>query len=1021
MNKEDIENYSAANKKIGAVMVVGGGIAGIQASLDLANSGYYVYLVEKSPSIGGVMPQLDKTFPTNDCSMCILSPKLVECGRHFNIEILTNTQVEEVLGEAGNLEVSLIRSPRFVDEDKCVGCGVCAEKCPVKVKDKFNEGLGERKAIYIQYPQAIPLVYQIDKDHCRYFIKGKCRICEKLCKNEAVNFEDTEKRFTLKVGSIILAPGFELFDPQLKGEYGYGVYDNVVTSKQFERILSASGPSMGHLERPGDKKEPKKIGFIQCVGSRDLQAGKGYCSSVCCMYAIKEAVVAKEHSGEVEPTIFFMDIRAHGKGFDDYYKRAEEEYGVRFIRCMVSKIVEMPRTKNLRVTYINEEGKPVEEEFDMMVLSGGLTPSEDARALGERLEIRLNQYGFCETSQFSPLSTSRAGIFVSGVFQGPKDIPETVAQASGSVACASGLLSESRGSMVKGKEYPLETEVKDISPRIGVFVCHCGINIGGVIDVPQVKGYAESLRDVVYAEEGLYVCSQDFQELMKKAISEHNLNRVVVASCSPRTHEPLFQETLRETGLNKYLFEMANIRDQCSWVHMRQKEDATKKAKALVRMAVENARLIQPLDELSLEIKDKALVIGGGLSGMTAALSLADQGYEVYLVEKEAKLGGVLHDVYYTLEGDDVQSHLREIIERVEANPSIHIFKDTMVVDFSGYKGNFEIGLMVGPGMFYRKLEHGIVIVATGGEEYKPVGEYMYGEDELVMTQLELEKRIANGAPELSHIDSIVMIQCVGSRTEERPYCSRVCCSEAVKNSLKLKELNPNMNICILYRDIRSYGLMEDYYTLARKKGVKFIRYDLNSKPGVTVEDGALKVNIKDPALGEDLSLSPDLIVLSSAIIPKENDELATLLKVPRTQEGFFLEAHMKLRPVDFATDGIYVCGLAHSPKLISECISQAYAASARASTILSQERIHVGGVVATVNGDLCAACLTCVRVCPYDVPVINEEGFAEINMAKCQGCGSCASECPAKAIELQHFRDEQILAKCNALLEEAV
>lgn len=1021
MMKEEGIQDSKARKSIGAVMVVGGGIAGIQAALDLANSGYYVYLVEKSPSIGGTMPQLDKTFPTNDCSMCILSPKLVECGRHLNIEILTNTQVEELPGEAGNFEVSLIRSPRFVDEDKCVGCGICAEKCPVKVKDDFNEGLGERKAIYIPYPQAIPLVYQIDRDYCRYLIKGKCRICEKLCKNEAVNFEDAEKKFSLQVGSVILAPGFELFDTQLKGEYGYGVYDNVVTSKQFERILSASGPSMGHLERPGDKKEPKKIGFIQCVGSRDVRAGRGYCSSVCCMYAIKEAVVAKEHLDKVEPTIFFMDIRAHGKGFDSYYERAEAEYGVRFVRCMISRIIEMPRSKNLRVTYIDEEGKSVEEEFDLMVLSGGLTPSEETKALGKKLGIDLDQYGFCETSQFSPLSTSRPGIFVSGVFQGPKDIPETVAQASGSVACASGILSESRGSLVKRKEYPPEIPVKEGPSRIGVFVCHCGINIGGVVDVPQVKEYAQSLDGVVHAEEGLYVCSQDFQELMKRAISEHEFNRVVVASCSPRTHEPLFQETLRETGLNKYLFEMANIRDQCSWVHMKQKEEATEKAKALLNMAVANARLTQPLEELSLEVKDRALVIGGGLSGMTAALSLANQGHEVYLVEKEGELGGGLRGAYYTLEGDDIQSHLSDIIERVEANTSIHIFKDTMVVDFGGYKGNFETGLMVGPGMFYRKLEHGIVIVATGGEEYKPFGEYMYGEDERVITQQELEKRIATSDPGLSNLDSIVMIQCVGSRTEERPYCSRVCCSEAIKNGLKLKELNPSLNIYILYRDIRSYGLMEDYYTLARKKGIRFVRYDPGSKPEVRVEEGGLKIDAVDPALGEGLSLSPDVVVLSSAIIPRDNEELATLLKVPRTPEGFFLEAHMKLRPVDFGTDGMYVCGLAHSPKLISERISQACAAAARASTILSQESINVGGIVAVVNGDLCAACLTCVRVCPYDVPLINEEGFAEINMAKCQGCGTCASECPAKAIELQHFRDEQIQAKCDALLEGVI
>jgi len=850
---------------------------------------------------------------------------------------------------------------------------------------------------------------------------SECLQCVEACMAKAVDHQMTEKNSNVNVGSIVLAPGYDLTDPSIREEYGYLRYPNVVTSLEFERILSASGPYQGHIKRPSDESEPTRIAWIQCVGSRDNSCGKGYCSSVCCMYATKEAIIAKEHAPGVKPTIFYMDIRAHGKGFDKYYERARDDYGVRYIRCQVSKIVEKPKSKNLVIAFISNEGEVIEEEFDLVVLSLGMTPARSSRELAHKLGITLDSYGFCQTDPLKPVSTSQPGIFVCGAFESPKDIPETVSQASGAAAFASESLSAARGTLMRTEEFPSERDISDEEPRIGVFVCHCGINIGGVVDVPAVKEYARSLPSVVYVDENLYTCSQDTQGKIKEVIEENRLNRVVVASCTPRTHEPLFQATIREAGLNKYLFEMANIRDQCSWVHMDKKEEATDKAKDLVRMAISAARHVEPLQEEQLPVNKRALVIGGGASGMTATLGLAEQGFDVILVEKEKELGGNFRHLHYTLRDSDMQNHMNALIERVTNHPSVRVITDGVLVDFTGFKGNFKTGIMAGPGMAYRQIEHGVVIIATGGEEYKPE-EYLYGQDKRVMTQQELEASIAKGDINPGNTGDVVMIQCVGSRIEERPYCSRLCCSAAIKNALKIKEANPRANVFILYRDIRTYGLLEEYYTRARRAGVIFIRYDLESKPEVTLKKGALQITVNDPALGDTVTLNPQLLVLSSAIVPRENEELASLMKLQRTQEGFFLEAHMKLRPVDLATEGMYLCGLAHSPKPLDESLSQAAAAVSRACTLLSHDTVSVGGMVARVEGEKCAVCLTCVRVCPYDVPFINEEGVAQIDAAKCQGCGSCAAECPGKAIQLQHCEDEEIIAKASALFNvEAV
>jgi heterodisulfide reductase subunit A len=995
---------------LGSVLVIGGGVGGIQASLDLAESGYKVHLLEASPTIGGLMATLDKTFPTNDCSLCILSPKLVDCGRHPNIKLLTYTEVSEVSGEAGNFTVHLRKKPRYVDATKCTGCGLCAQYCPVNAIDSFNQGLSDRSAIYIDYPQAVPLTFLIDREQCI-----GCGLCDNICLAQAINYNDAEQTSSLHVGAIILAPGAEPIDAKVVESYGYQKYLNVVTSLEFERILSASGPFLGRVQRPSDGAIPHKIAFLQCVGSRDRSCEREYCSSVCCMYSIKEAIIAKEHATQVQPTIFYIDIRAHGKDFEKYVDRARNEYGIQFNRCRIASIQENPHTNDLILRYHTEEGAIVEEVFQLVVLATGFQPSKQLHALAQTMGVKLDEYGFCHTSEIMPLETSRPGIYVCGMFESPKDIPETVTQASAAAAAAGGLLAPARGTLVSRRALPQEIDVQGSPPRIGVFVCHCGINIGGVVTVPDVVTYAKTLPNVVYADENLYTCSSDAQELIKDKIREHKLNRVVVASCTPRTHEALFQETIREAGLNRYLFEMANIRDQCSWVHMREHAAATQKARDLVRIAVTKARLLQPIKTLPLSINHKGLIIGGGVAGLNAALALANQGYETYLLEKEPELGGFTRSLRYTLDGTDTRVYLASLIKQVEHHEYIQVLTGVTVTDILGYVGNFITRFTDTEGV-KQSLEHGVTIIATGGEEYRP-HDYLHQEDPRVITQSELEQRLEDQ----KHLapTNVVMIQCVGSRSPEHPYCSRVCCGDAIKNALRLKERFPDVNAYVLYRDIRTYGLAEQYYQRARAAGIVFIRYDEEHPPIVSrQDDDSLNVVVNDTSLDTPLMLHPDLLVLSTAIVPaQDNEALSKMLKVPLNEDGWFLEAHAKLRPVDFATEGVFLCGLAHGPKTIKESIAQAYAAVSRACTLLSKETIEAVGIVATVNEDRCIACANCEIVCEYNAIQVTK-AYAEVNPLLCKGCGTCAVECPAMAITMQHFTDDQVSAMITAALE---
>jgi len=1475
-----MDQQDKGNQPVGAVMVVGAGITGVQAALDLAKSGFYVHLVENKPAIGGVMAQLDKTFPTNDCSMCILSPKLVECGRHLNIEIHTLTDVQDIQGEPGNFSVTLTQEPRYIDPVKCTGCGDCTKVCPVVMPDEFNQGLADWKATYRLYPQAIPAAFAIKKlDRapcsitcpadinvqgyvqlikmgkyeeavklimerlplpgvlgriCPHPCEGKCRrqeldeavsicslkrfaadqvdlaslsipqaeprgeqvaiigsgpaglacayhlalrgyrptifealskaggmlrvgipdyrlpkdvldkeidnilrlgvelktdtalgkdftldglfdqgfkavflglgchvgkglgvpgedtdgvlqgveflrryslgeplavgkrlavigggnvaidvactarrlgsevtivyrrsreempafhheieqalcegveivylaaplkalsangkvtglLCQKMelgepdasgrrkpvpipgaefelpvdmiipaigqeanlspiqdsgiklsrwgtievdeatyqttregvfaagdvhtgpwiaieavgggieaaesidrylrgldlkvgrvkgqeaqarwvdipkdeegrlrevmptlppehtcscfdeiargysdaqaqaeaarclncgvcsecmqcvvaCQAGAVDHSQQPQAQEVQVGAVIMAPGFKTFDPSKYETYYYSRFPNVVTSLEFERILSASGPFEGHLVRPSDHQEPKKIAWLQCVGSRDLNhCDNSYCSAVCCMYAIKEAVIAKEHSKEpLDTAIFFMDIRTHGKDFEKYYNRAQEG-GVRFIRSRVHTLDPVPGTDDVQIRYTKEDGSLETERFDMVVLSVGLETAPGTRKLAERLGVDLNQAHFAATEPFTPVDTTKPGVYVCGVMQGPKDIPESVMQASAAAGACSSFLREARWSLTKTREKPPERLVMGEEARIGVFVCNCGINIGGIVNVPEVREFARTLPHVVYVEDNLFTCSQDTQVKIAQVIEEYRLNRMVVAACSPITHEPLFRETMIDAGLNKYLFEMANIRNQDSWVHMQEPQEATVKAKDLVRMAVARASLLKPLMEIPLEINQKALVIGGGVAGLTSALNLAQQGFETFVIEKEKELGGVARKVHHTIEGADVNAFLDRLIEEVQSNENIQVLTQALVVGFSGYKGNFTTEVLVGPGMYERKIDHGVTVVATGAQEYRPQ-EFEYGRDERVMTQLELGQLIHERQDEVAKWNQVVMIQCVGSRNDRNPNCSRICCQGAVKHALQLKDINPDMEVLILYRDMRTYGLLEDYYRDSRSKGVLFSRFDLDRMPQVKTDGGALAVSFTDHVLLRPVQINADAVILSASTDAADTEELASLLKLPRNAEGFFIEAHAKLRPVDFSSEGIFLCGTAHGPKLITESIAQALAASARAGAFLADTNQTISGVTAHVDPARCAACLICVRVCPYHVPEINKDNVSEINVALCQGCGICASECPGKTIQVAHFEDDQIAAKIKAM-----
>ncbi len=912
----------------------------------------------------------------------------------------------------------------------CTGCWKCMDACkeqaitrintcPIAIPNEFDMKLSKRKAIYIPYPQAVPLKATRDLENCLK-ITGvmDCKGCERVCQADAILHEDAEITEEIHVGSVILAPGFAPYDPSGLDSYGFGKLPNVVTSMQFERILSASGPFGGHLVRLSDHREPRKIAWLQCIGSRNNHSCEhAYCSSVCCMYAIKEAMIAKEHaSNDLECAIFYMDMRTYGKDFERFYDDAQKKHGIRFVRSRIHTVEHIPDNDTLSFRYTDEDGHSTTEQFDMIVLSVGLETPPELIAFSHDLGIELTDGNFCETSSFAPVTTSREGIFVSGAFQNPKDIPQSVIDASAAACAAGESLSGARHTLTKTKEIVPETNVAGQRPSIGVFVCKCGINIAGVVNVDEVREYAAGLPYVDYVTDNLYTCSQDTQDTMSQVIREQKLNRIVVAACTPKTHEPLFQETLINANLNKYLFEMVNIRNQDSWVHKNDPASATEKAKDLVRMAVAKVALMDPLKESTLDINQGALVIGGGISGLTAAKTLSAQGYPVCLVERSSVLGGQALHLFRTWKGEDVQKNLADLIQSVQSDSNIDVCVNTEITDVQGFVGSFKTTLSA-PDKQEKVLEHGVAILSTGAFEYQP-DEYLYQKDSRVLTHSELDRRFLGHDPALKKIKTAVFIQCVGSREPERPYCSRVCCTHTMESALHLKSLNPNMDVIVLYRDIRTYGERESLYREARLAGVKFFRFSLDRKPKVSAKEDALQIDVMDSVLARTVRLDADLLTLSTAIVPYRDEKLAQFFKVPMNEDGFFVEAHAKLGPSKFATDGVFLCGMAHYPKPVDESVAQALAASSCAVTLLARKRFQVSGTVAMANPLFCSSCGVCVELCPYSAPAFLEEGrFAgkvEINPILCKGCGLCVASCRSGALNLKGFAEEQIMAMIN-------
>jgi heterodisulfide reductase subunit A2 len=1009
-NLKDIQHDESTDK---SVLVIGGGVGGIRAALDLAESRRNVILIDKSYSIGGLMTQLDRTFPTNNCDLCTVSPHLSENTRQFHLDLKPMTQVTALTGEAGNFTATLVTAPRYIDIDKCTACGECYKHFPEAVR--FTPGLDPRAPTCMRYPQATPYSFSIDMEKIT-----DVKALQKVCRADAINPDEPSKETKIEVASVVLSVGAQLFDPAVLDNFGGGQFDNVVTGLEYERIMSASGPFQGSLVRVSDKKRPKKVAWIQCVGSRGInKADVPYCSGVCCMYALKEAMVTKERFAEdIETTIFYMDMRTYGKDYELYFNRAKNDYGIKMVRSRPHSIIEDPKSKDLSITYaLEEEALQITENFDMVVLSTGFRIPQETVDLANSLDIELNVHHFAKTDHFNPVKTSRPGVYACGVIESPKDIPETMVQASAAASMAAAHLPVVEDLPETEDEFIPERDISGEAPRVGVFVCDCGYEIGGVIKVDTLIEFARNKADVVVAQAVGYGCSSDSMDIIEESIKTNNLNRVVIGGCSPRTHETKFQDLLRRAGLNKYLVEIVNLRDQDTWAHMGQPEQALDKAIKLLNIGISGVKKSRPLKDQTLPMNQNALVVGGGVTGMTSALQLAGQGIKVFLVERGPVLGGLAKTIRKTIEGDNVEPFMNQLIDTVLAHENIQVLTRSIIVDHSGIPGRFKTGIQTGIRMNYMELNHGVTILATGALPNRP-NAYGLGTHSNITTQLELDALIEDDPERIKAMNHVVMIQCVGSREPGNPNCSRICCQAAIKNALRIKDINPDAQIFILYRDIRTYGFYEDYYREARNKDVKFIRFSLDNKPEVLVENDQVSVLVDDIILGRKIQIETDYLALSTGMIADDEttEDLAMMFHLPRTVDHYFLEDHVKLRPVDMSVRGFFIAGTSHSPKSIKESITQALASAGRAQTLLAKKEINLGAAIAKVDESKCAACLICVRACPFSIPFINEDGYSQIDPDKCQGCGVCAADCPAKAIQLLAFEDDQILAKLDGL-----
>jgi heterodisulfide reductase subunit A2 len=1027
--------------KPAAAMVIGGGIGGMRSALDLADAGLKVYLIEQTPCLGGRVAQLGYMFPQHDCVLCrgtpdhgygctrpSISPAYLQYNQHPNIEILTNTHVLDIQGQAGDFTVSLRQEPRYVDVNRCINCGYCSEVCPIELPDPYQQGMTSRKAVHKTAARAAPDAYHIDRGpYC-----DDCGKCVEICPSKAIDLDEQPRLLSVDVGAIILALGFQIYDPSELDEYGYRRFPNVLHAMDYERLASRSGPTEGFVIRPSDQRQPRSIAWLQCIGSRDQN--NTYCSSICCMYATKEAMLAKQRlAGDVDCTVFIMDERAFNKEYAAYFNKARNQHHIKYERCRVSQIYEDPHTKDLILHFSDPDGTLREERFEMVVLAAGLQPPQSGLHFTRMLDLELNQHGFCETDKFTPLQTSHSGVFVAGAFSSPKEIVETIIDASGAAAEVMRLLNDRLNTFEYSRAMPFLSEnglpaEKDISNepvRVGLFACNCGGTISDLIDIPHLAEQAANWPGIVISETMDFACFPEGLAKIRERIQNQNLNRVVIAGCSNRTHDSLFQKTIRQAGLNPYLVELVNLKEQCARVHRGQSKLGNQKAIELTRMAVGRVSAARPIYKKKHHVRPSALVIGGGLSGMTAALAIADSGYDAVIVERSERLGGNLQNLWYVAEGYNPRRLGRDLINRVRAHQHVTAFTHTEVVKHKGHIGYYQSELETHhPGRPAERfdIEHGVTIVATGARESQ---EHPWLDNPQVITQRELENMIIHQPEKIAALHDVVMIQCV--RSEGAPeYCSRVCCTNTMKNAIRLKLFNPQCRVTVLYKNIITYGFREKFYTEARELGVVFVRYTDEEPPEVipNLDDEKVILKVRDLALNRWLELPADIVPLSMSITPAEGSaDLAKLLQVPLSSEGFFDEAQMKLRPMDFMREGIFLAGMAHYPKFIEESISHALAAAARALTILSQrDSMHLGGVVAVVDPAKCVGCLTCTRTCPFGIPQVIEQegrvgvgglgGAAYIDDALCQGCGTCTGECPANAIQLVNYTDEQMMLR---------
>jgi len=1136
-------------KKIGSVLVVGAGISGIRSALDLGETGYHVTLIDKAPSIGGVLSQLDYQFPTDHCGMCKMLPLLERdtssqfCLRkglfHENIDIMLSTEITALEGEPGKFQATLHKKPTAVDPEQCVGCGECSQVCPVELPDEFNEGLTKRKAIYLPIPHNIPNTYVVDMDSCTL-----CGECEKICPTQAIDFgtearrefrilvvddelvvrdslkewlEDegfqvvmaesgaealeklTKDNFHLMlldikmpgmdgvevlkrskeihpdlpvmmmtayatvetaveamkigtldylmkpfdpetlipmivqlyqsieqtgeqqidVGAIVLSAGFESFDPSTgSNTYGYGVLPNVVTSVEFERIVSGIGPSQGKLLRPSDGNEIHKAAWLQCVGSRDQQADTDFCSSICCMFAIKEALLAKQKSDDqIDASIFYMDMRTFGKDFQRYRDQAEKEHGIRFRRNRVHTVERSGPDGNLKIVYVDMMGKRYEEEFDLVVLSAGQCPPTGLQELAEMTGVELNPWGFCPTEDFSLTQTGQEGIFVAGSLSGLRDISESVIHANSASLGASKLVHSKGGSLAE--EVGPEIEMRDVSrevPKVLAITCSCG---GTLVDSADLEELTESLKVQGAVNEVLLIdriCTREGWDELEEAINQSSANRILIAACMPYVYTGKLRGLSKAAGLNPALIDVVDIRTPAFPGFDMSKEQMIEGIRAVMLMGISKLKGADPLPIPFTRIIQRALVIGGGIAGMTAALAIADHGFEVDLVEQAEDLGGNLRKLHRTIQGHLPQELLEETVAGLGKHPNIRVFKKSRVVHSHGCVGRFTTIIEKEDGAA-ETLEHGVTILCTGGQEAKTES-YAFGQDDAIMTHHELEEKLAHGTLDPKSLTSVAMIQCVDSREEPRNYCSRICCTSSLKNALYLKEQNPETNVYIYYRDIMAYGFLETFYTQARKAGVIFIHYEVDSKPQVTVDSGKPRISAVDPILGREIIVHPDVVVLSTGIRPNDAKELGELFGVEINQDGFFQEAEYKWRPVDFIKEGVFMAGIAHSPRSVAETIATAEAAAERSLRILNNERLASGKTVAEVRHAICALCERCIEACPYGARMKDEEeGRIVVDELMCQGCGSCAAVCQNSASILRGYEDQQMFETIDAAL----